>query len=373
MPQQRFTRDIYTQILKRRTESERRWTSLLAKDIGDTPLVHVLSDLITSWPPQDLRLDPHYSSTHEVENYADEYLEMLARSMEVRVSQKDLSDNSLICDVYIQSNYDEYDQYNQAAISHNKRWDEQGRPTDAFDPKTGEVSRIKDTYVDLAIPDSKHQPIIDTFFDGVSDGPLSQSRPEMKRKICVRLYYKISLMNDLFTIEYGVKDAKDHVLFWAKYIGRDLSSLVRMIIQQTWGNTKVYGDRGKFLDGIPQLFKGQKLYLCEGVPRPSWLKGSIKSPVSLESVALKTEEAGVNVGHVIFGYVIPFCSIPAIIILIFSCLMEADPYGSGSGTAPWSTFFIGMGVILTVCFLSIKIGGMLLEKSSEVKEAHTFV
>lgn len=368
MPKKRYARDLLTQVLKNREESERRWLPLKETDIGDEPLAHILSDLVVSWPPRDLRFDTAYSVSHEITSVDSEYMELLARGMEVRVTKKDLATNTVEFAVDFQSNLDEYEQYNEVAKTHNKRWSDVGCPKDAFDPVKGTVKTIQDTYVDPVIPDSKHQPIPKSLYEGVSNGKLSKARPGMQRKTYVRLTYHVEVKRQepisTYTLTVTARNNKSQVLLHYSDFSADLAALVRGSVQRLWGNTSLYGNKGPLLDGISMLLQGKKIHLSNGK-----LPGPVKSTVEPQKVALVAEKAGTGVGFAVFGYIIPGLSFVSLIILVVYCLIEA--YLEGKTMS--GTFFGGLVVSLLVVFVSLKIGGHLQAHAASLDQTERII
>lgn len=363
MPAKRYARELLTKIINDREESARRWTPLKAQDLDGEPLVHVLSDLVTSWPPRDIRLDPVYKVSHPVESIDSEHMEMIARGMEVRVTRKNLQTNTLSLAVDFQSNLDEYEAYNEKVRTHNERWENQGRPEDVFNPVTGDLLPLKDTYVDPAIPTSKHDPIPQSFFENKSSGTIANNKPTPKRNTYVKLTYKISLNDDTFTLEYAAKNTKNHILLHNTITGNDLNALVRSSIQQLWGNTEFYGNKGPLLNGISMLLKGKKKHL-NNTPRPEWLKGHTKPAVTLDEVTVSINKTGSNIGHVIFGYIIPIIAGISIISIIINTLIGA--YLDGKSMSGY--FFGGLLIISIIAYVSLKIGGACLDKAAAAEQ-----
>lgn len=359
MPKKRLGRDVLTQALKNLDDSDKRWTPLKKEDIKDEPLAHVIADLVSIWPPKDIRLESHWRTTHDMNPTDSEYMEMMAHSMEIRVIKRNLQDNEVTFAVDFQSNLKEYEDYNEAVYSHNKNWEDQGCPEDVFDPKTGEIKTINDTYVDPVLPVSKHHPISKSLFESKSNGKLAKAKPTLKRKTLVKLYYQANIKGDTFTLKIAAKDMKNTILYHKIFTGDDIAMLIRSSIQSLWGHPTIYNNEGPFLNGISMLIQGKKLKYCEGTP---WISGH--TPVIPKGTPSDITRISFRTGHILTAYVIPFLTIPAIIWLSIYCLLEA--YGDNARTMS-PLFFSGIGLILVTGYISLKLGGFFMDKEEEIK------
>ena len=285
--------------------SDKRNEVVTVSGLGDRHPVQVLSEMVLSWPPQDLRMDSDYSMSHEVKDTSCRFLLDVAKGMEIEVSRKDLSKNILHLDVDFHCNMSEFERYNLVVEDHNDEWEGLGEPKDIFDPVHGAILPVLDQWVAPAEPTSRYAKPIGTAFED-THGPLSKARPKEKRSIYATLKYKVVVNESQFTLEYVAYDRDGLVLYYNKTTGKDLSKLVRQSVQELWGNPSIYGNTGPLLEGIPMLLQGKKVSICQtGNKRPSIFGSASCKTVNVRLVASKIDVASRKTVVAFLGKIVP--------------------------------------------------------------------
>jgi len=264
-------------------ESAARHAPVRAKDVKDKNLVQLLADKVMAWPTVDLRLEHQYFNGHEIESSDSAFMKDIAAGMALRLRSKDMTQGMITVDVLFQSNMAEFERYNLAVQQHNEAWAEAGAMTEVFDPKTGDILPVKDNYI---APVYQQENLPRTFQEDSSTGKLAAARPTIKRAVGITLQYKVSLIKDIFKLEYVARDTDNRVLYFDIQTHKNLPALIRRSVQGLWGNHSQYGEEGSFLDGIAQLYQGRKVKTCER--QPSFLESGYRiKDITLEVAVSK--------------------------------------------------------------------------------------
>ncbi|MBD3260923.1 MAG: hypothetical protein GF334_04475 [Candidatus Altiarchaeales archaeon] len=377
----------WEQILTEQSaDATARNTPVTVEDVKDQNLTQLFADKILSWPTYDLRLETLYQQEHCTTTTDSAFMIDVAAGMKTRLRAKDMEHGMVWVDVLFQTNMAEFERYNLTVQQHNEDWYKMGSPTDVFDPKTGDVHPVSDNYIARATTKNIPQ----TLKKDTSTGPLAKARPTAKHSVGVTVQYKVSLKGSAFILEYAARDAtrdaKGRVLYFDRDKGHDLTTLIRHSVQGLWGNHKLYGDEGAFLDGIPQLLRGHKAETCvQGHVRPAFAEGPIKD-ITLELVVSSLGRELINgVAIPILGYVLP-------IVLTFFALisvlvhMGASQRFSGfvwwpyviyplavHAGKPFTSFFITEILLLTIMYICVKTSHRLARKVSALQMREKFL
>jgi hypothetical protein len=236
-----------------------RTESVSTKDTRRTNPVSILEKYLLKWPPRDVRFEDTYLADHEFCFTDSLFMEDIADGMVLKVIERLPAENSITIGVFLQSNLAEFERYNAVVEQHNDEWVRQGSPEDVFDPRTGDVTTIRDTLVKEAVADSPYRrtPEYDP-----SDGPLTKVRPKTKRDLYVKIKVRLDVLGSIFKMGFVAWDAKDQIIYYNELQHKDISYLTRRAIQELFGNPFVYGNSGALLDGIAHLIQGKKIPLC---------------------------------------------------------------------------------------------------------------
>lgn len=325
-----------------------------AKEVKRTNPVSILEKHLLRWPPRDVRFDPTYQANHDFESTDSLFMEDIAKGMIVKTIERLPKENSIIVGVYLQSNLAEFERYNLIVDKHNYEWEEQGCPEDVFDPFTGDISRIKDTYVKPAeIDDIDYEP---------SDGPLALARPEVKRDLYIKIKFRLDIDGDNFKIGFVAYDAKDLVIFYDVIEDDNVAYLTRRATQELFGHPFIYGSEGPLLDGIALLIQGKKLPLChKNCEIPDWPEmHSAECKSSNPALTLSNlNQIFYRVLGIAFGYIIPIMIFwNWIVVKTYHALITFGDkqYGrfGNKGDPTWMPTIIIACVLLVVSFLIAK-------------------
>ena len=276
-------------ISKRNKELARlRVSPVTVSTIRSEDILEILSLLVRAWPPVDVRAIEGATKDRvefqQVNEDADTFLRDLIYGMRVVESSRSLKDRSVTFDILLQANLNDFTKYNKLVTQHNKKWIAKGAPRYDFDPFTGEETRLRDTYVDKALPDSDHFQMAGF---GLSSGELQESRPKVRRVKYGTIECRIDTTDTKFVVSYVARDIKGYILCYDTIHGEDLSKIVRRIAQELFGNAYLEHYTGSQYSGISQLFKGLKLKICKDrhLELPSWAGKRFKYPTRYEQKA----------------------------------------------------------------------------------------
>lgn len=263
---------------------EKRNVSISTEDIINSnkhPL-NVFEELLYLYPPCDLRTDLSWIFVFtRNSSYSDSkkdllLLEDIVKSSEYVTTKKDLNNNILELSVNFINNLDEIERYNTAVEKHNRNWIKEGRPFKKFDPVHGEEYDIEDKYVKPVILEEDFLDLSDDITPDISYGPLSNSRPKINRKALVKIVYKLTILNNLFKLEYVVYNPSNDILYYNSITHKDLSHLVKRSIQEIWGYPEEKTKYREEFYGISYLLSGRKLSICKrDNVKPSLLENKI--------------------------------------------------------------------------------------------------
>jgi hypothetical protein len=258
-----------------------RESSVTAKTIKEDNKLELLSLLVQAWPAADIRTTDSYREYDRVLDTSDTFITDVAEGLTLRENTRSARYSSVVLDIMLQSNLDEFEEYNEEVSEHNSEWIDRGSQEYAFDPVTGEEKRHKDTYVDTVKPSSVHHQHLK---NGASSGDLTKKAPKQKQVPYGSIEYRISNNNTLYTIGFVVYSKEGTLLYYNEIKGKDISLLVRRATQEIWGNHQILDQVGDFYDGISQLFKGHKIKTCRDMKntKPKWCTTSkVKNPTSV--------------------------------------------------------------------------------------------
>lgn len=259
--------------------------------------LQVLSELITLWPPQDVRLTQNGWASVD-----DEMMTDIRKGMKVSIRQVDLTNNILEEVVEFQNNMDEFERYNIVAAEHNKQWIENGCPTEYIEPSHGDIIPIKNQYAPHATVDNIDPP-------KPSDGPLASKRPTTKRNPYIRIVYQLTInkKENTYTLGYVAYDYKGLCIYYNNVTHKDLKYLVRRATQELWGNHNAKEEAEALLDGIPGLMQGAKIPVC--------IRDNTRPPHMPPNVTLKKNNPDLQRAKTIYslqsffetcsGYIVP--------------------------------------------------------------------
>ena len=252
-----------------------REEEVTTRSIKEHNYLEALSLLVQAWPASDIRAEGSYHEKARFDAQTDAFLEDVAKGLQLEESRRSLKDKSVVFDIMLQNNLDEFDEYNAKVKEHNGKWLDNGANLYDFDPVTGYEERLKDTFVDEIAPTSVHHISLNA---NASSGNLAKSAPKMKRSKYGTLEYRVSAEGDIFTIGFIARDKNNKILYYNEIIGDDMSLLVRRSVQEIWGNFKMSGYAGSPYAGISYLLKGHKLRVCKDRENvmPDWVKGRRK-------------------------------------------------------------------------------------------------
>lgn len=237
----------------RRTEKHRD-TPLLTSGLGEYhPLDH-LACLVMLWPPRDIRYQ-EYIGGDEL------FMVEIANGMETSLGPRKYDQGILDLFVEFQSNMDEYERFNQAAAKHNREWSQFGAPSEYIDPVTGVIIPV-DGYVNKVRARSKYNYYMPHDPDA-RKGKLASQTPDMNRRACVLVRYKLNVVGDAFYLGFAAYDPKGRVVYYNNLSGTDLAALVRRSTQEIWGNFKAADAGDEVLNGITMLIQGKKIPHCQ--------------------------------------------------------------------------------------------------------------
>jgi len=355
MPKLRYERDMQKIVSTEFANSNFRHKGVTTEDEEQITLINKLSELAVSWPPRDLRMETRYDQSHQVFNTDDKFVEDIANGMELEITQRDYMRGRIEVTAYLPANLDEIERYNLTIQEHNQEWHKQGSPVDVFDPRHGGVADIADTYLDPVLVDSKHKPIPDSLYEGVSYGPIAKARPKFSRSPVVRIEYRVSMASDEFILGYVATDQRTQVVY-----------LMRQSVQELWGNPFVYGNTGAFLEGIPMLIQGRKIKVArEDNIAPMWM--SMYAGIKDINPKLAVATTGVVLYKILgigLSYVIPLVLFIKVFIFIGHCLLK---YDGGDGVDCSLEFVIGLLVISAILYVSIGLGRIANYKAQSLK------
>lgn len=337
-------------------DSTSRNMPVTAKQAQGKNLVHLLANKLLGWPMTDLRLETDYQLNHDVESTDTLFMQEVSRGMEMRIARKDIAHNMLWVEILYQGNMAEYERFNIVALNHNEQWTKMDCPTDVFDPKHGDITPIADTYVAPAAVKSRYIHDLPSVMEDNSYGPIASARPGVKRSVGTIIQYHIELNQNTFLLEYVAKDTAGHVLYYNSIQGPNLTHLIRRSVQELWGNPSIYGNKGAYLEGISMLYQGRKMSICRKENhKPSYLTGYAKD-VSIQLAASKVTRGSMTALVPIFAYVLPILFGLATLWWTIQCIMEYQSKGIEL------KYVVGELMILTLCFISVKIAQYLTHK-----------
>jgi hypothetical protein len=256
--QKRFMNDYADILQEQRNVEALRMQPVTAATLTDKQPVSVLASLIKMWPTHDLR--------YEVQggHLEDALMTDMMKSMFLKIIRTDISTGMVEGMVEFISNLDQIERYNTAVQHHNKEWINQGSPVTDFDPVHGEISRVKDNFVDPVYLQGTNYSLPPSVYRDSSSGSLACAKPKMLRRSYVRLKYQMSILDTLFVLGYAVYDSQDQIIYYNEVSHHDLAYLVRRSVQEIWGNHTVKGQYPKrLLDGISYLLNGDKIPICK--------------------------------------------------------------------------------------------------------------
>lgn len=252
----RFVRD-YSEILANDNRIlNERIKPVSVKSIMDEQPLTVLEKLVKMWASHDVRYKGY-------ESLDDPLMFDMVKSAEQRITRKDIANGILEISIEMVRNLDEIERYNAAAAQHNKKWMDNGSPTDIFDPVHGDSYAVKDQYLDPVMMQSKHYDLPKSAYKNVSSGKLASRRPEINRKSHLRVRYQLHIRENRFVLGYAAYDYEDRIIYYNEYTHQDLAYLVRRSVQEIWGNHECSDEFGPLLEGVRMLINGKKLIICK--------------------------------------------------------------------------------------------------------------
>lgn len=269
-----FIRNIYKSLNNYEKAVKLREKSYTYEDIinhNKQPL-NILENLLYLWPPCDIRINAYQDLLLKEGSDRDTevaLIEDIVKSAEYITSRKDFSNGIIELSINFIENLDEIERYNRAVIKHNREWVKKGKPTKIFDPVHGEEYEIEDTYVDPVFITGNAVELGEVELN-VSKGELAKARPQLKRKLLVKIIYKLIVNKDSsFTLEYAAYNAKNELLYYNSVTNYDMAKLVRRSVQEMWGYPYT---KDKYIKGISLFLSGSKLEICNrDNKKPSFL------------------------------------------------------------------------------------------------------
>ena len=321
------------------------------KTLEEVNRIEALSLLVQSWPTSDIRLASCYS-IGEAKSSDDLFMTDVAEGLMLVERKRSLKNSSVVFDIMLQSNIEEFEQYNMEVDQHNFDWMVDGCRTQDFDPYTGDISKILDTYVDYAKPTSMHHKQVKL---DISRGSLAGKAPYMKHVVYGKLELRLTEEAGVFTLGFVVQSLNGGVLYYNELEGKDLSKLVRRAVQEIWGHPFIREDEGPFYEALSLLFKGKKTKICKERKNklPVWCKGlSFKRPTGM------TLSSPLAVITTIFSGWVPT------LLFIYGLLwipLKAMCLQDGTG------LLTSMIITCVLIFVSLKIGDYLAKETQEKK------
>lgn len=359
MNKRRYIQELNEAVKKDRYASLDRNEHVKSKDVTRMNPLTILEKHILKWPPRDVRFDEVYLSDHDFEFTDSQFMIDIADGMVVKVIERLPIENSVVFGVYLQSNLAEFERYNLVVEKHNQAWSDQGCPEDVFDPRTGDIARIRDTLVREAEADSPYRtsPEYDP-----SDGPLTQARPGTKRDLYIKLKFRLDVEGKVFRMGFVARDSKNKVVFYDYLEDDDIAYLARRSIQELFGNPFIYGNTGALLDGIGYLIQGKKLPICHKHNTiPDWpeMKTAVCKDTNPALVLSHVTRVSYRVLGITFGYIIPLIILwDGILAKTYHALTtygdkKYSPYGN-EGDPTWIPTVLISCVLLIISFLIAK-------------------
>ena len=355
--------DMLDHIVERECEqAQARLTPIQAKDIKGKNILNVLTDLVKSWPLQDLRLNPDINGTATDPTY----IRDMARGLKLKVAHKELETNTVEFKVMTLTNLDEYERYNLAVETHNDQYEAAGEPSIAFDPIHGTTKRVIDKHMSRISVPNEHDQIPD------DDLPTTHPKPQPRRATILTLKYHIVQMGTIkFKLGYAAEDRAGRTIYYNEIEGTDLAALVRQSIQELWGNPSVYGMHGNLLEGIPLLIQGKKLNLCQNNTKPLWVKGAHKT-INTDLFIADIAQTGLGFIGIVTGYIIPTLLALTMVLIALKGLTGLDPVTEEWAEGTGYTFLWGMGLILVGLWVTFKVTAYLNEKAATINMKKKF-
>jgi hypothetical protein len=363
-------------LLAQQRSFEKSFDRITPRKFTDIELqnpLSVLEELVIGWPPCDVRYEPSYARTHEIEPNDSELMKDVYRGLSLKVLHKMPTDGKLIVGVFLQSNLAEFERYNEAVQKHNEEWEKNGSPEDVFDPRTGDIHTVKDKSVRKALAKSSFLEHLD--LEDESDGNLSKARPKEKRHLYLTVSYKLETIeiageDPYFRLGYIVTDYKDRIVYYNELESLDLSYLVRRATQEIYGHPFILTNKGPFFDGISLLIQGKKIPLCQKYNKVPLLAAESKVKKTREVHAVKNVEIGTGEGiGILFGILIP---IAAIVYAVGISLVAVNSYND---YRPWTVgmWMAHVFVALFIFFIAGKVGVFFKEKVEIAKLQKKFL
>ena len=349
-------------IEEKQAQQTERMAPYTVSHINLSNPLNTLAERLLMWEPRDLRYK-------EATNVEPNLLKDIAAGMETHISRKDPATGFVELTVEFQDNIHEYERYNIVANEHNSQWLLNGAKTQAFNPITGDISKIHDARLDPAVPTSSHNPLADELFDSSSDGPIAQARPSMSRKTYVTVKYHLRHDNRCFTLGYAAYDKNQKVLYYNEVTYDDLAYLIRRSIQEIWGNPI---ENGRHLQGIPFLINGKKLDQCKANNhRPIFLDHNAQLKDSNpELLTAEITQTGYSIADNLTGYIIPAILIFIMIVHSAQTLIRAFTYGQEGTAGPW---LLGMMILMGGLALCRKLSQEAARKASAIDAEKKFI
>lgn len=373
----RVIEDINEIQEQERKQYKIRTTPVTTKNIGNKNPLTTMTNLILLWPPKDLRLDKYYHRSHIIKSTDDEIMIDLTDGMHLELKSKNFKTGTAKFHLMTPANLDEFERYNLTIFNHNKKWKEMGSPEDVFDPIHGNISKIKDTYVDPAIISSRHNVYPDSINENRSYGTLAKARPDLKRVPILEIIYHLSPLKKGWKIGYVVKNLEGQILYYNHLYHDDMTVIIRQSVQEIWGHPYIYGTTGPFLDGISLLIQGKKIAICDREnDKPPIMKSTdtVKKK-NTDLVYTEIEEKALRSGSTLMRYIIPLILTIALIIHISRCLIASfgSPYGPEYNRDTSGEFIVGLIILVAISLLSQIIAKKIHRQSSALNIKKRFM
>lgn len=333
----------------------------------------VLEELIMGWPPCDVRYEPSYLETHEIEPNDSELMKDVFKGLSLKVLKRIPTEGKLVVGVFLQSNLAEFERYNEVVQKHNDEWENNGSPEDVFDPRTGDIHEVKDKYVKEATARSPFYEHLD--LEDESRGKLTVARPKEKRQLYLTATYRLEVIeltgeDPYFRLGFVVTDYKSRIVYYNELESLNLSYLVRRATQEVYGHPFVLTNKGPMLDGLSLLIQGKKIPLCKKYNKAPMLMARGKIKKTREVHAVKNVEIGTGEGiGVLFGILIPFASIVYAVCISFVAVNSYNDY------KPWTVgvWMIHVSIALLILIIAGKIGTHFKERAEVAKLEKKFL
>lgn len=295
-------------------------------ELGHWSPLSILESYGDLWPPRDIRYLAEGYTSEDNEN-----LTILALSMQIHLIKKIPEANAIDFGLYIVGDLKKHKYYYE-----NKDIDPNDTTTiQMINPVTGDTISVK---------------------------PEDNSEEKNKMSLCARIRYALKFKGNNFELSFAAWDSKNRLLYYNVIEKPDMTSIMKQATQELFGNHKITGDSGSFLEGIPMLLNGNKVKSCTLNPEPESFVLARPKTFNPEKIANKGAIYLFNILFVIFGILVPIViTFKGIIPSLLAVFTES----TDSGFSSPDMFKILFWLVLTV--VSFYLGDYFQLKSNQLK------